>query len=164
MAVLERTEVPNPADPVRKVRHYAVRHLERLPPATPYPEVFTRLKSVFADPSLKGSHLVADYTGVGQPVLDMLRKAKVGASVTPLLVTNGKRHTSDERGGWYVPRRNWPRHCRYSCSRGDCGWHRHTQAAILVKELAAFQLKVTATQAMEMDAWREGRTMIWCWP
>ena len=104
LSVLERTEVPDPDNPERRVRHYAVRHLERLPPATPYPEVFTRLTKVFAAPSLQGSKLVVDYTGVGRPVLDMLRKAKVGASITPLFVTSGKKSSSDDRGGWLVPR------------------------------------------------------------
>jgi hypothetical protein len=73
LAVLERTEESNPHDSRRLMRHYAVRHLERLPPATPYPEVFARLTEVFAAPSLRGSRLVVDHTGVGRPVLDMLR-------------------------------------------------------------------------------------------
>jgi formylglycine-generating enzyme required for sulfatase activity len=104
LSVLERTEMPQLDNPERRVRHYAVRHLDRLPPATPYPEVFTRLSKLFAAPSLSGIKLVADYTGVGRPVLDMLRKAKVGASVTPLFVTSGKKSSSDDRGGWLVPR------------------------------------------------------------
>jgi hypothetical protein len=76
LAVLERTEVHNPNDPERMVRRYAVRHLKRLSPATPYPEVFARLAEVFAAPPVRDSRLVVDYTGVGRPVLDMLRKAR----------------------------------------------------------------------------------------
>jgi hypothetical protein len=45
LAVLERTEELMATNPSRSVRHYAVRHLERLPPATPFPEVFARLAS-----------------------------------------------------------------------------------------------------------------------
>src|SRR5262249_7305807 len=60
LSVLERTEVPDPDNPERRVRHYGVRHLERLPPATPYPEVFARLIEVFAAPPLRGSKLVVD--------------------------------------------------------------------------------------------------------
>ena len=55
LAVLERTEVSSPDDARRFLRHYAVRHLERLPPATPYPEVFARVTEVFAAPPLRGS-------------------------------------------------------------------------------------------------------------
>ena len=104
LAVLERTEVQNPNDSERMVRRYAVRHLKRLPPATPYPEVFARLTEVFAAPPVRDSRLVVDYTGVGRQVLDMLRKARVGAKVTPLFVTSGKGSSSDERGGWLVSR------------------------------------------------------------
>jgi hypothetical protein len=61
--VLERTEVHNPNDPERMGRHYAVRHLERLSPATPSPEIFARLAEVFAAPLLRDSRLVVDNTG-----------------------------------------------------------------------------------------------------
>jgi hypothetical protein len=54
LSVLERTEMPHPDNPKRRVRHYAVRHSERLPPATPYLEVFTRLTKLSAAPSLSG--------------------------------------------------------------------------------------------------------------
>src|SRR5262249_16433914 len=73
------TAPENPQDPERTVCHDAVRHLMRLPPARPYPEVFVRLAEVFAAPPLRDSRLVVDYTGVGRPVLDMLRKGRVGA-------------------------------------------------------------------------------------
>ena len=58
LAVLERTEEAMPTDPSRLVRHYAVRHLERLSPATPYPEVFVRLAEVCAAPPRRDSRLV----------------------------------------------------------------------------------------------------------
>jgi hypothetical protein len=157
VAALEQTATPDPETPDREIRHYAVRHLERLPPATPYPEVFTRLTKLFAAPPLHGCKLVVDYTGVGRPVLDMLRKAKVGASVTPLFVTSGKKSSSDDRGGWLVPRQELgatlqvllqSRRLRVAPAR--------PAAAILARELAAFQVKVSAAAETEMDAWRQG--------
>ncbi len=158
LAVLERTETPIPNDPKRMIRHYAVRHLERLPPATPYPEVFIRLAEVFAAPSLHGSRLVVDYTGVGRPVLDMLRKAKVGAKVIPLFVTSGHRHTSDERGGWCVPRPELAATLQVLLqSRRLQLSAASPESATLVRELAAFQVKATAVSKEEWGAWREGR-------
>jgi len=157
LSVLERTQLPLPDDPRRVLRHYAVRHLERSPPATPYPEVFARLGEVFAAPSLHGSRLVVDYTGVGRPVLDMLRKAKVGAKVIPLFVTTGKRSSSDELGGWWVPRQELAatlqvllqaRRLRVAPAL--------PAAAMLVRELAAFRVKVSTSSLEEMEAWREG--------
>ena len=157
LSVLERTEVPDPDKPERRVRHYAVRHLERLPPATPYPEVFTRLTELFAAPPLRGSRLVVDYTGVGRPVLDMLRKAKVGASITPLFVTSGKKSSSDDRGGWLVPRQELAATLQVLLqSRRLRVAPALPEATMLAKELAAFQVKVSGSAEMEMDAWREG--------
>jgi hypothetical protein len=40
-----------------------------------------------------------DYTGVGRPILDMLRRARVRARISPVLVTAGHKATADERGG-----------------------------------------------------------------
>jgi hypothetical protein len=157
LSVLERTEVPDPDKPERRVRHYAVRHLERLPPATPYPEVFTRLTKLFAAPSLHGSKLVVDYTGVGRPVLDMLRKAKVGASVTPLFVTSGKSSSDDGRGGWLVPRQELAATLQVLLqSRRLQVAPALAEAALLARELAAFQVKMSRVAETEMDAWRQG--------
>jgi hypothetical protein len=98
-----------------------------------------------------------DYTGVGRPVLDMLRKAKVGASITPLFVTSGKKSSSDDRGGWLVPRQEiaatlqvllQSRRLRVSPALPE--------TTMLAKELAAFQVKVSVSAEMEMDAWRKG--------
>jgi hypothetical protein len=157
LSVLERTEMPLADNPERRVRHYAVRHLERLPPATPFPGVFTRLTKLFAAPSLLGIKLVVDYTGVGRPVLDMLRKAKVGTSITPLFVTSGKKSSSDDRGGWLVPRQELAATLQVllQSRRLRVAPALHA-AAILARELAAFQVKVSAAAETEMDAWRQG--------
>lgn len=75
------------SDLVPETEHvYQVRHLERLPLGTPYPEqaervaaVINRVKAlqreqhVWPQPEPKAPRLVADQTGVGRPVVDMLR-------------------------------------------------------------------------------------------
>jgi hypothetical protein len=72
VAVLERTTPPDPRPEDRKLHHYAVRHLQRLPLGTPYREVGTRLARLFAGPPLTGTMLAVDYMGVGRAVLDPL--------------------------------------------------------------------------------------------
>jgi hypothetical protein len=84
-------------------RTYAVRHLARFPPGTPYAQVVDALRKVFADEPVKGGSLVVDQTGVGQPVFETVRDANVGASVQGLTVTAGHAAAPDERGGWLVP-------------------------------------------------------------
>lgn len=156
-AVLDRTEVPKSDEPSRLVNHYAVRHLERLPPATSYPEVFTRLSELFAAAPLPGSKLVVDYAGVGRPVLDMLRRAKVGAHITPLFVTSGKNSCSDDRGGWLVPRQELAATLQVPLqSRRLRVAPALPEARMLAREFAAFQVKASTSSPEEMDAWREG--------
>jgi hypothetical protein len=119
--------------------------------------VFTRLTKLFAAPSLPGIKLVVDHTGVGRPVLDMLRKAKVGASITPLFVTSGKKSSSDDRGCWLVPRQELAATLQVLLqSRRLRVAPALPESAMLAKELAGFQLKVSGSTEMEMDAWRRG--------
>lgn len=86
--------------------HYAARHLERLPTGTPYPAQVARVKALH-DRLKQGTGtvplLVVDQTGVGRPVVDMLRAADLSpAAVT---ITGGDAVTQD--GSEYkVPKRD----------------------------------------------------------
>ena len=103
--------------------HWLIRHLERLPLGTPYPEVAERLGKVIdlartkgyekahADAEAKARaeaartgfppvipkvwapsvRVYADATGVGQPVVDILKAA--GQRATPCFFTHGDRRT-----------------------------------------------------------------------
>jgi hypothetical protein len=49
--------------------------------------------------------VVVDATGVGAPVVDMLRRARLGATLVPVLITGGE--TESRGGGYYrVPKRD----------------------------------------------------------
>jgi hypothetical protein len=157
LAVLEKTETDDPQEPGRTLRQYAVRHLERHPPGTPYPEVCQRVAGLFGKPPLTSSTLAVDYTGVGRPVLDMLRRSRVRARVCPVMVTSGHRSTADDRGGWYVPRQELAATLQVLLQTRRL----HVAPALpeaetLARELAAFQLKATAAADEELRAWREG--------
>jgi hypothetical protein len=95
--------------------------------------------------------------GVGRPVLDMLRRAKVGAKLIPLFVTTGKNALADERGGWLVPRQELAGTLQVLLqSRRLRVAPALPHVATLTRELATFQLRMPATAAEEMDAWRQG--------
>ena len=60
--------------------YYLVRHLERLPLGTPYPDVASRVSGVVAKLDERAAARVhptiyLEATGVGQPVVDLLRAA-----------------------------------------------------------------------------------------
>src|SRR5436853_4106818 len=55
-------------------------------------------------PALAGRcTLVMDATGVGAPVLDMLRRADLGCGIEPVILTGGERE-SHAGGIWHVPK------------------------------------------------------------
>ncbi|MCZ6508513.1 MAG: hypothetical protein O7A04_10785, partial [Acidobacteria bacterium] len=81
--------------------HFLVRHLERLPLGTPYPQVSHRLEEV-----VSGVHtqigelptLYVDATGVGQPIVDLLSVA--GVRPVACYFTHGDRRT--KKTSWEI--------------------------------------------------------------
>ena len=77
LAVLEWREWAGPRDPVtfeyRRETALSLRHLERIPLGTAYPEVVARVARMVRSRQLgeaEGRHMVVDGTGVGPPVVD----------------------------------------------------------------------------------------------
>jgi hypothetical protein len=91
---------------------YLARFLERLPLGTPYPQVAARVQAVIANirrqAPAAGIRLYVDATGVGQPVVDLLKHA--GVPVRPVFFTHGDRRTPQADGtislgkAWLVSR------------------------------------------------------------
>lgn len=79
--------------------HWLCRHLERLPLGTPYPQVGERLAEICYLTTYKAGHLEVfiDATGVGKPVVDILRDAMRGVDTTlrPVYFTHGWKRTED---------------------------------------------------------------------
>lgn len=73
--------------------HFIVRHLERLPLGTPYPEVVERVgRLAFRAGDIAGEWplLYVDATGVGQPIVDGLRDGGYHESVVAVVFTAGE--------------------------------------------------------------------------
>ena len=80
--------------PVQHTRtHIFIRHLERIPLRTPYPDVVARVRAVTQQ--YQGRHLqvVMDATGVGA-VRDMLAQASLGVPLIAVTITGGERVTN----------------------------------------------------------------------
>jgi hypothetical protein len=79
--------------------HYDIRHLERAALGTSYPHIVERVRDLVSHPPLRGHvTVVADGTGVGAPVVDLLRDAALpGAHLVPVVITGGQ-HVTWERG------------------------------------------------------------------
>jgi len=157
VAVLEQTGVRDPDDPRRQTAHYAVRHLERFPPGTPYTDVSVRLGQMFAAPELADTTLVVDQTGVGRPVVEVLRDADIDAYICPVTITAGLFAGPDEHGGWLIPRKELVGTLQVLLqSRRIQVAPTLMEAATLVRELTMFRAKPVSMTGDPFEAWREG--------
>jgi hypothetical protein len=81
--------------------HFLVRHLARLPLGTPYPRVAERVAEVGGQVQLRAREtpvIYMDATGVGQPVVDLLRERLQGGWVVPVYFTHGDRRNETKEG------------------------------------------------------------------
>ena len=87
------------------VRRLRVLRLEKMRLGTPYTEVVRRVEEVTRRPELDGRcTVVADATGVGVAVVEMLRAANLKGVLTPVTITCGVGKEHLDRGVWHVPR------------------------------------------------------------
>jgi hypothetical protein len=75
----------------RKTEKFLVRHLERLPLQTPYPEQIGYVANLLGRDPLKRAKFALDYTGCGRPVADSFSRA--GLKPHKILITAGNECT-----------------------------------------------------------------------
>jgi len=161
MALLESAELTGPWEVAmcahRKMAVLQLRYLERVPLGTPYPEVVERVRQVTRPVALLGNcHLMADATGLGRPVVDLLRRADLGCPILAVVITGGDAQTNS--GGYYrVPQRDLIVGLQVLLERGAL----HIAAglkfgAALAEEMAAMRVKQTASGHEQFGAWRKG--------
>src|SRR5688572_5548084 len=95
-------------DPKTRELLYSIRKLERWPLRTPYPKVIADVDALVRNPTLaRRTTLVVDATGVGRPVVDALRAARLPVPLIPVLITGGDTTTHDHTSGmWRCPKRD----------------------------------------------------------
>ncbi len=122
-----------------------VRHLERMPLGTPYVNVVSRVSEIMQHPALTPrSWLVVDATGVGAPVVEMLRAARPPCRVTAVTITAGeKAHGRGEE--WHVPKKDLMAGLQVLLEDGRLKIHRKLrESATLVRELTDVRLNPKA--------------------
>jgi hypothetical protein len=142
-------------------QEYAVRHLHRWPLGTPYtaPEgkangIAEDLAGLIADAG-RPVVLVLDATGCGRPVVDLLRKYRLGARLVPVTITAGSQ-TTLQSGWWHAPKRDLAGAVAVGLERRTL----HVAPGLplvktLTKELLTFRVKVTTSGNETFEAWRE---------
>jgi hypothetical protein len=141
----------------KDVRRYGVRHLHRWHLGTPYTTIVADVADLAKKPPLPGSALVVDATGVGRAITDMIRKARLGLRLVPVVITSGHAVGDLEGGGYTTPKKDL-----VACMQSLAQARRFSiapslqLAGVLGKELQAFRVKVNVQTGTEIfEAWRE---------
>jgi hypothetical protein len=120
---------------------HQLRHLERVDLGTTYPAIVDKLVAmVTAEPLVGKYQIIADATGCGRPVIDLMQKAKL--NVIPVMITGG--HQVNFSEGYY----NVPKRELVSNLQVLLGNHRLKFAGqipdrdMLIAELQAFSLTI----------------------
>jgi hypothetical protein len=129
-----------------------------MPLGTPYPAVVDRVASITRCPDVRGScHLVADATGVGRPVVDLLRRAGLECRLMPVMITGGLTESS-VNGFYHVPKVDLVTGLQVLMQAGALEIAAGLEhGPTLVEELAQMRVKVTASGNEQYGAWREGQ-------
>jgi hypothetical protein len=152
LGVVERQYRPDPANAEKTVRHFDVRHIHRWPLKTPYTEIVADVKAMYAEgQALHKSTLVIDETGVGRPVVDMFRAAKIAASLRPYSITGG-----DAITGCTVAKKHLVGAIQAPLASSRLRFAAELELTpVLVKELENFRAKVTLDRNEVFESWRE---------
>lgn len=106
VAVLERRRL-RPGGEALPPPAYALRHLERFPPGTQYPDVVAATRELLRMPPLRGAWLLADATAVGWAVQELVcdgLRGRVTALYSPVVLSGGGAVEAGARGGIAVPK------------------------------------------------------------
>ena len=143
VAVVEKTE-----------SGLTVPHLDRVR-GLPYPRLVSMTADLMATPELRDqSQLIVDATGVGRPVLDMLRYS----DLQPVAVTiHGGAKVQGTRRAPRVPKRDLVNCLLVALQSGTLKISAHLQhAGTLTRELAEMRRKLSAAGHDSYGVWREG--------
>jgi hypothetical protein len=133
--------------------YFEVRHLERMPLGTPYPAVVARVREMEQDEKLRGCcALAVDGTGVGAPVVDLLRGAGLGCELAAVTITGGERESLNGNV-WSVPKRDLIAGVQLLLEQGELRIARGLrEAGSLVRELLDVRMTMAGGGRMRLGA------------
>jgi hypothetical protein len=136
-----------------------LRYLERFAQGTSYPDIVRAVVRLSQKPPLLGqAPLVVDQTGVGRPVVDMLRQAEGIGQVVPVTISAGQAVTERDDGSFSVPKKELVTSLQVAFQSQRLKIPRRMRHAdALVHELLNFKVKITASANEVFGTWRQGQ-------
>jgi hypothetical protein len=138
-------------------RTLGVRQLERVALGTPYPLVVDRVREIVQSDGVQGECVVvADATGVGDAVVDLLRRARLGCEICAVTITGGegsRAHGWPGGGGWNVPKQDLIGAVQVALEKGELRIaKRMREVGSLVRELLDLQMTTKSSGAVRIGA------------
>jgi hypothetical protein len=139
--------------------HFVVRHLERLPLGTSYPAVVQRIAGIAALASGKagGSPVIfVDATGVGQPVVDLLRERAPDLVVVAVILTHGDQRSHENRREVRLGKAYLVSRLQSLFQTGRLHLPKTAEAQALAAELRAYEIRVDENANDRYGAFKVG--------
>jgi len=162
LAMVAREEhVTNEIDAATRERVVDVRYLvggvRRLKLGTPYTEQVEEIaRIVVALPPEGQAAVVVDATGVGAPVVELLRQQLGSRPLVPVIFTGGDTARYDA-GFWRVPKKDLVHGVMVLLQQGQLRISgKSPHAPLLIQELTSMRLRITPEGNAGYAAWREG--------
>ena len=132
----------------------AVRHVERMPLGLPYPAVVARIREIVLSNEFHGQcTLAVDATGVGAPVVDMLRAARLGCPMTAVTITGGEKASGDQwSANASVPKRDLMAEMLVLLEHRKLRIGQMPEGAQLIRELKDIRAKLTSQGTVRIGA------------
>ena len=123
-----------------------VRYVERMPLGMPYPSVVQRVLEIVQSEELRGDcSLAVDATGVGAPVVDMLRAARLGCDIAAVTITGGERGV----GEGSVPKKDLMAEVLLLLENGKLKIGKLKEGGRLMRELVDIRMSVSGRLGAE---------------
>ncbi|HWF12070.1 MAG TPA: hypothetical protein VG297_26560 [Bryobacteraceae bacterium] len=138
----------------RLERRLTLCYAERLALGTPYPDLAEHVRWIATHEKVRGRCAMAvDATGVGAPVVDMLRAGRMGCEIASVVISGGEKTTSGSGNRWTVPKRDLLTGVQVLLQRGELRIAPTLkEAGTLVRELTNVRMTPGNGGAMRMGA------------
>ena len=137
---------------------YDLRHLQRFPLGTDYPDIVTQVAAILGREPLRSGEttLALDATGVGAPVRDLFLRADLPCTIVPITIRGGDAATREGRA-WRTPKRDLIAITQVLLQTARLRIAPALpEAATLTRELSDYRVKISANGHDSYDA-REGQ-------
>jgi len=140
---------------------YALRHLKRFPPGTPYPEIAEALRALLKTPEVSGAVVALDVTGVGRAVKELFNDElhdRVFCTFAPVTVVGSGPNAAGAGStcGLVVPKLELVGTMQVLLqTRRLKIAEAMPETAVLIRELEAFRASPPVLRGESVEQWRE---------